>query len=118
MRRFQARQDRMPSRSSIRRVLRRLRDEGPLESADFEDVSSGSGAWWGWKEDKRALELLWRRGVVAVHGRRHFRRVYDLAERVYPDGPVALPSEYEDSWLLTGLSGNGVARHAEPGSDP
>ena len=97
------------SQTSIRRVLRRLRNEGPLESADFEKSSGGSGWWSGWKEDKHALEMLWHKGKVAISGRRHFRRVYDLAERVYPDGQTATRAEYEDSWLLTGLSGNGIA---------
>ena len=32
-----------------------------------------------------------------------------MAECVYPDGPVASPTEYHDSWLLIGLSGCGIA---------
>ena len=99
-----------------RRVLRRIRDEGPLESADFEgDGERGGGGWWGWKEAKMALELLWREGRLAVRERRHFRRVYDLAERVYPRGPTASRRAYEDSWALVGLAGNGVAtaRHLD-----
>ena len=56
-----------------------------------------------------ALQLLWHDGRVAIRTRRHFRRVYDLAERVYPDGPTATTVEYHDSWLFSGLSGNGVA---------
>ena len=53
--------------------------------------------------------LLWHDGRVAVTTRRSFRRVYDLAERVYPATDPASTAAYEDSWLLTGLSGNGVA---------
>jgi uncharacterized protein len=101
--------ERTPSAASCRRVLRRLREEGPLESADFGKDPAGTGPWWGWKEDKEALERYWRRGVVAIADRRSFRRVYDLAERVYPDGPAAHPAQYEDSWLDTGLAGNGIA---------
>ena len=100
---------------SKRRVLGRLRDEGPLESVDFEresnewaDGTRPGGAIPIPKEDKRSLKLLWHDGRVAIRTRRHFRCVYDLAERVYPEGPVATPTEYEDSWLLAGLSGNGV----------
>ncbi len=99
-----------------RRVLRRIRDEGPLESADFEgDGEKRSGGWWGWKDAKMALELLWREGKLAVRERRHFRRVYDLAERVYPPGPTASRRAHEDSWALIGLAGNGVAtaRHLD-----
>jgi uncharacterized protein YcaQ len=99
-----------------RRVLRRLRDEGPLESADFETRPEDEAAREKHggtmplaKADKRALQLLWHEGQAAVATRRHFRRVYDLAERVYPEGPAASLAEYHDSWLFAGLSGNGIA---------
>jgi uncharacterized protein YcaQ len=102
--------------ASKRRVLKRLRAEGPLESADFERTNEKlgdprllGGAMPMPKEDKRSLKLLWHDGRVAVRERRHFRCVYDLAERVYPEGDVATPTEFEDSWLLIGLSGNGIA---------
>ena len=106
------------SNASKRRALRRLGNEGPLESADFErtpEASSG-GEYWGNatipKEDKRSLKLLWHGGRVAVHHRRHFRCVYDLAENVYPNGgvsgPAARQTDVEDHWLRTVLSGNGV----------
>ena len=98
-----------PSQTSVRRVLRRLSNEGPLESNDLEQSPGGSGWWSGWKEDKYTLEYLWSKGKVAISGRRHYRRIYDLAERVYPSGRTATLAEYEDSWLLTGLSGNGIA---------
>lgn len=104
------------SPASKRRVLRRLREEGPLESGDFErkpDEFGADGPPGGAmpisKEDGRSLKLLWHAGRVAVHERRHFRCAYDLSERVYPDSDVATPAEYEDSWLLSGLSGNGIA---------
>jgi uncharacterized protein YcaQ len=61
------------------------------------------------KEDTRSLKLLWHAGRVAVRTRRHFRCVYDLAERVYPECDAAPTSAFEDSWLLQGLSGNGIA---------
>ena len=105
----------LPTPAGKRRVLKRLRQEGPLESADFEKSPEGSGPWWGWKEDKRALEVMWHGGRVAVSSRRHFRRAYDLAERVYGDVTPAPLAEYEDGWLFTGLSGNGIAteKHLE-----
>ncbi len=105
------------SPASKRRVLRRLREEGPLESADFErtqeelgfDGQPAGGTMPIPKEDSRSLKLLWHDGRVAITTRRHFRIVYDVAERVYPDGDPATPAEFEDSWLLIGLSGNGIA---------
>jgi uncharacterized protein YcaQ len=102
------------STTSKRRVLKRLRDEGPLESVDFERHPGeradprGAGMLLP-KEDKRSLKVLWHHGRVGIRTRRHFRCVYDLAERVYPPGPAATTVEWEDSWLFIGLSGNGVA---------
>jgi uncharacterized protein YcaQ len=89
-------------------VLKRLRDEGPLESIHF---PKASGTSWTAPASKnsRVLEVLWHRGKTAITDRRHFRRVFDLAERVYPEGPTATMAAYEDGWLLAGLSGNGIA---------
>ena len=100
------------SAASKRRVLKRLKAEGPLESIDFEsspDDEKSAGVMPLAKEDKRSLKLLWHSGRVAIRKRRHFRCVYDLAEHVLPAGEAATPAEFEDSWLLTGLSGNGLA---------
>jgi len=101
---------RTPSAAAFRRVLRRIRAEGPLETADFESREGEGGPWWGWKEDKQALEMLWHRGRLATSERRSFRRVYDLAERVYGEVSPAGRARFEDGWFLAGLSGNGVAR--------
>ena len=102
------------STASKRRVLRRLGAEGPLESADFaprpEELGEKTDSLgWRLREDKRSLKLLWHDGRVAVSRRRHFRCVYDMADRVYPDGPAASLTEYQDSWLLVALSGCGIA---------
>lgn len=111
------------SPASRRRVLKRLRQEGPLESTDFEhtDEEFGPDGPPGGtmplpKEDKRTLKILWHQGRVAVARRRHFRCVYDLAERVYPEGAAASTAEFEDSWLFTGLAGNGIASERHLGN--
>ena len=101
------------SAASKRRVLKRLREEGPLESADFEGRAGEAFDQLGGtiplaKEDKRSLKLLWHAGRVAVRTRRHFRCVYDLAERVLPEAAPASPAAYDESWLTLGLSGNGI----------
>ena len=105
--------------SSKRRVIKRLTEMGPLESVDFqkranEQSSHEPGIWNSTleKEDKRSLQLLWHAGRTAISGRRHFRKIFDLAERIYPESDIATPTEYEDSWLLQGLSGNGIASEA------
>jgi hypothetical protein len=70
-----------------RRVLRVVEDEvrrrGPLSSSDFERPGGGkSSGWWDWKPAHHALHLLWMSGRLAVRERRHFQKLYDLAERV------------------------------------
>ena len=103
------------SPASKRRVLKKLRDEGALESTAFlpktktRPAKSSKSAWSSGKEEKRSLQLLWHAGKVAISNRRHFRRAYDLAERVYPETDLASKAAYEDSWLFAGLKGYGIA---------
>ncbi len=66
-------------------VLERIKNEGPLGSADFEGKKP-SGGWWGWKPQKRALEALFSSGELMVTRRDGFQRIYDLTERVLPGG--------------------------------
>jgi len=70
----------------LAQVLERVRAEGPLRSADFEHPRPGGApGWWGWKPQKAALECLWHTGELAVAGRVHFHKTYDLPERVFPE---------------------------------
>ena len=75
-------------------VLERVAREGPLRSQDFEDEREGAqSGWWNWKPQKTALEMLWRMGELAIARREGFQKVYDLAERVHPEGHRAeMPS--------------------------
>ena len=65
-------------------VYRELEARGPLAAGELSIGGKSTGPWWGWSDGKEALELLFRQGRVAVAGRRHFERVYDLPERVFP----------------------------------
>jgi uncharacterized protein YcaQ len=79
------------------RVLDRIRTEGPLAGADFEDTRKKRGPWWDWKPAKQALEAFFSTGELMVTERRNFQRIYDLAERVLPRGiDLAEPSHDED----------------------
>lgn len=73
------------NRPEIERLLARIRDEGPVRSADFarEDGVKGNG-WWDRKPEKRHLEVLFTTGDLMVSERRNFQRVYDIRERVLP----------------------------------
>src|SRR5918912_391254 len=68
-------------------VLERVRAEGPLGAAAFEDPRGGRGTWWDWKPAKLVLEDLLDQGLLLCAERTHgFARLYDLAERVLPPG--------------------------------
>jgi uncharacterized protein YcaQ len=75
--------------ASYRRyVLRELERRGPLLSREIEDhAPSGREAhrWWGERKMGLMLGVLNARGEVAVMGRRGRQRVWDLAERWYPE---------------------------------
>ncbi|HTY08249.1 MAG TPA: crosslink repair DNA glycosylase YcaQ family protein [Candidatus Edwardsbacteria bacterium] len=94
-------------------VLRRIRDEGPLTAADFEDTRAGKrGPWWDWKPAKAALEMLYYRGDLMVLERRGFARVYDLTGRVLPpsiDLRRPSPEEAEGFFARRALQGLGAA---------
>lgn len=79
--------------AEVSAILRRIRDEGPVRSADFERPDKGQGGWWGWKTEKRILESLFTAGELMIARREGFQRVYDLRERVLPSwSDDALPS--------------------------
>ncbi|MCA3935029.1 crosslink repair DNA glycosylase YcaQ family protein, partial [Burkholderia sp.] len=73
------------NRPDIERLLARIREEGPVRSADFarEDGVKGNG-WWDRKPEKQHLEVLFTTGDLMVSERRNFQRVYDVRERVLP----------------------------------
>ena len=76
-------------------VLKRIADEGPLSSKDFEGRGR-KGGWWGWKPAKLALELLYRSGYLLVHHRHNFQKYYDLTVNVLPSEiDISSPSEDE-----------------------
>jgi uncharacterized protein YcaQ len=76
-----------------RDVLERLRGDGPLPRAELPDTTEVPWPSSGWNNDKNVKMLLTQlveRGEVARAGRTDDGRdlLFDLAERVYPDGPV------------------------------
>ena len=71
-----------------RYVLRELERRGPLLSREIEDhhtMRREDHDWWGARKMGLMLEILAARGEVAVVGRRGGQRVWDLAERWYPE---------------------------------
>ncbi len=78
-------------------VISRIRKEGPLGSKDFKsNPEVKRGEWWNWKPAKTALELLFWRGDLMVTRRDKFQRIYDLTERVLPEGTdTSMPPDDE-----------------------
>jgi uncharacterized protein YcaQ len=74
-----------------RDILDRLAASGPLTSRDLPDTCKVPWASTGWTNNRNVtqmLELMVRRGEVAIAGRKGRDRLWDLADRVYPDDRV------------------------------
>jgi uncharacterized protein len=75
--------------AAIRRyVLRELERRGPLLSREIEDHATTrreAHPWWGERKMALMLMILADRGQVAVVGRQQGQRLWDLAERWYPE---------------------------------
>jgi uncharacterized protein YcaQ len=91
-------------------LRRRIREEGPLRSAEME--GRGSRGWWDLGVVKRVASALWSSGELAIRERRGFQRTYDLAERVIPEELRRRPLSTTDgleALLLAALEGHGWA---------
>jgi uncharacterized protein YcaQ len=79
-----------------RYVLRELERRGPLLSREIEDHKPSSREahrWWGERKMGLMLGVLNATGEVAVVGRRGKQRLWDLAERWYPETERISPAE-------------------------
>ncbi|MBA2753727.1 MAG: winged helix-turn-helix domain-containing protein, partial [Chloroflexia bacterium] len=97
------------------RVLGRVREGGPVRSADF-DREAGprpdAWDWWGGKPDRRALDALWTRGDLMVLKREGFQRTYELTERLLPErwaGPPPPLAEQHLAFTRIALGALGIA---------
>jgi uncharacterized protein YcaQ len=80
----------MQKETGLRRyILRELERDGPLPSRELEHHAARfkeKTVWWGTRAQMTwMLELLHIRGRIAVAGRMNGQRLWDLAERVYPE---------------------------------
>jgi uncharacterized protein YcaQ len=108
-----------------RYVLRELERRGPLLSRELTDTSVRtweSGGWYGSRNVTVMLELLAGRGEIAIVGRRSGHRLWDLAERWYPDVDPPPLDEAERLLAEKRFRALGVRRedgewHAHPDAD-
>jgi len=74
-----------------REILETLRGDGPLPASSFPDSTALPWRSSGWNNDRSIrmlLELMVMRGEIASLGWEGRERLWDLADRVYPDAPV------------------------------
>lgn len=79
-----------------RDILERLTVDGPLTSRDLPGTCVVPWKSSGWTHNRnltQMLESMAMRGEVAIAGRQRRERLWDLAERIYPDDPVVPPEE-------------------------
>jgi uncharacterized protein YcaQ len=72
-------------------ILDRLRGDGPLPARELPDTTAVPWQSSGWSNERnvlRLLEFMETRGEVAVAGRQGRERLWDLADRIYPDDDV------------------------------
>jgi uncharacterized protein len=108
-----------------RYVLKELRERGPLLSREIEDAPGhqrDDHRWWGARKMGLMLECLAARGEVAVVGRQGKQRVWDLAERWYPETetipvPKALRLIEEKRFRAIGVRLEGGRPLAHPEAD-
>jgi uncharacterized protein YcaQ len=85
-----------------RYVLRELERRGPLLSRELEPQGMAprdEHRWWGSRQVSLMLEIMHMRGELAVAGRRGGQRLWDLAERWFPE-TERIPLREADRILL------------------
>ena len=95
-------------------VRKRIATEGPLMAKDFEHTGKRTGEWHT-KPAKRALEYLFMQGDLMVPRRVNFHKVYDLTERVLPEGTDTTPptpEEYARFLITRYLRAHGLGQPA------
>jgi len=113
-----AQRDWVQTNDACRRdILQRLSASGPLTSRELPDTCEIPWKSTGWTNNRNVtqmLEFMVKRGEVAVAGRQGNERLWDLADRVYPDDPVVPLEEAENRRNQRRLAALGIARSSGP----
>jgi uncharacterized protein YcaQ len=102
-----------------RDILARLEASGPLAMRDLPDTCTKPWDSTGWTNNRnveKMLDFMVARGEVAVAGRQGRERLWDLATRIYPDGPVVPAEEAQRLRDERRLRALGIARARAPES--
>jgi uncharacterized protein len=98
-------------------ILQALRSEGPLPARELPDTCAVPWRSTGWTNERNVGQLLTimeHRGEVAVSSRESRERLWDLAERIYPDGPTVPVDEARAVRERRRLAALGIARTTGP----
>ncbi len=98
-------------------VLDRLRADGPLPSDELPDTCVVPWRSSGWNNNRNLpmlLGLMVQRGEIAAAGGEGRDRLWDLAERVYPDDPIIALDEALARRDERRLGALGIARPRGP----
>jgi len=101
--RYKSRNNHLSNREQ-KKLIARIREEGPLCSKDFKtEKPKEKRAIWTKPAHKQTLDYLWLTGVLAVAKREKFTKYYDLAERSFPQHLVDQSVQKDDrfEWLVT-----------------
>jgi len=96
-----------------RDILHLLTTAGPLTAPELPDTCKVPWRSTGWTNNRNVtqlLEFMVLRGEVAVSGRRRGLRLWDLAERVYPDDVIPPADEARRRRNELRLHSLGIAR--------
>ncbi|HEY1175514.1 MAG TPA: crosslink repair DNA glycosylase YcaQ family protein, partial [Phytomonospora sp.] len=102
-----------------RDILTALAMSGPMTARELPDTCAVPWSSSGWTNNKnvsRLLEFMAAHGEVAVVGREDRERLWDLAERVYPDVPLLPAAEALRLRSERRLRSLGIARDRGPES--
>src|SRR5690606_39174826 len=94
-------------------ILEMLRADGPLPASALPDTGVRPWRSSGWNNNRNVrmmVELMEARGEIALAGREGRERLWDLAERVYPDGPTVPTEEAARTRQERRLRALGIAR--------
>jgi uncharacterized protein len=99
--------------SLVEAVMQQIQMNGAVRSSDFKRTDGQAGAWWNWKDEKIALELLFNKGELMIAKRHNFQRIYDLRKRILPDWDDTQAPPYEtvvDTFTLHTVKALGVTK--------
>ncbi len=86
------------AKTVIAQVRESIVKRGLTTTRDFPKPTGSKAGWWEWSPQKAALEYLWRTGEIAIHSRRGFDKVYEIAERVHGARPATPPRSELVDW--------------------